>query len=74
MQRQDLTREQCRAAVSVRLIAACLLVQPTQRGNATFYGHLCALQSLVDGDINVAQAAAFMVLLHSKVTVQKRDA
>lgn len=38
MQRQDLTREQCRAAVS----------------------------SIVDGEINVAQAAAFMVLLHSK--------
>lgn len=38
MQRQDLTRDQCRAAVS----------------------------SIVEGEINVAQAAAFMVLLHSK--------
>ncbi|KAA6422892.1 MAG: anthranilate phosphoribosyltransferase [Trebouxia sp. A1-2] len=38
MQRRDLTKEQCRAAVS----------------------------SIVDGEINVAQAAAFMVLLHSK--------
>ena len=28
---------------------------------------VCQLQSLVDGEINVAQAAAFMVLLHSKV-------
>ena len=26
------------------------------------------MQTLVDGEINVAQAAAFMVLLHSKVT------
>ena len=25
------------------------------------------MQSIVDGEINVAQAAAFMVLLHSKV-------
>lgn len=26
-----------------------------------------AMQSIVDGDLNVAQAAAFMVLLHAKV-------
>ena len=26
-----------------------------------------SLQSIVEGEINVAQAAAFMVLLHSKV-------
>lgn len=28
---------------------------------------VAGLQSLVEGEINVAQAAAFMVLLHAKV-------
>lgn len=29
--------------------------------------YIADVQSLVEGDINVAQAAAFMVLLHAKV-------
>ena len=29
--------------------------------------HSAYVQSLVEGEINVAQAAAFMVLLHAKV-------
>lgn len=29
--------------------------------------YLADVQSLVEGEINVAQAAAFMVLLHAKV-------
>ena len=29
--------------------------------------HIADVQSLVEGEINVAQAAAFMVLLHAKV-------
>ena len=77
MQRKDLTRDQCRAAVSVRLqVAAILLVcdaHVLQLLSATM--HFCcyelimcvSLQSIVEGEINVAQAAAFMVLLHSKV-------
>ena len=34
---------------------------------AISHAEQCPLQSIVDGEINVAQAAAFMVLLHSKV-------
>lgn len=67
MQRRDLTKEQCRAAVSVCLHAACFLLYSEAFAIAILHAEQCPVQSIVDGEINVAQAAAFMVLLHSKV-------
>lgn len=63
MQRQDLTREECRAAVTVSLL--CWRFDMTVTGPPN--NSIADVQSLVEGEINVAQAAAFMVLLHAKV-------